>query len=111
MSAQEQRAVQAAASFLRQHPVRFPGGRIPSRPGEIAVLAVKSYARVPGPRSGRRGGRAAGIVEACRAFDQRSRVNACRASTSRPIVIAFAAEFGADLIISALVFCLFAQAT
>src|SRR4051794_37343844 len=39
----EQRAVQAAAGFLRQHPVRFPGGHVPSRPSEIAVLAVKSY--------------------------------------------------------------------
>ena len=39
----EQRAVQAAASFLRQHPVRFPGGHVPSRASEIAVLAVKTY--------------------------------------------------------------------
>lgn len=39
----EQRAVRAAAAYLRQHPVRFPGGRIPSRPSEIAVLAVKAY--------------------------------------------------------------------
>jgi Fe-S-cluster containining protein len=39
----EQRAVTAAANFLRQHPVRFPGGHIPSRPSEIAVLAVKTY--------------------------------------------------------------------
>jgi Fe-S-cluster containining protein len=37
------RAVCAAASYLRQHPVRFPNGRIPSRPAEIAVLAIKSY--------------------------------------------------------------------
>ena len=42
--ASEHRAVTAAANFLRQHPVRFPGGSIPSRPSEIAVLAVKSYA-------------------------------------------------------------------
>jgi Fe-S-cluster containining protein len=40
----EQRAVAAAASFLRQHPVRFPGGHVPSRPSEIAVLAVKTFA-------------------------------------------------------------------
>ncbi len=39
----EQRAVNAAANFLRQHPVRFPGGHIPSRASEIAVLAVKTY--------------------------------------------------------------------
>jgi Fe-S-cluster containining protein len=37
---EEQRAVTAAASFMRRHPVRFPSGRIPSRPAEIAVLAV-----------------------------------------------------------------------
>jgi Fe-S-cluster containining protein len=68
---QEQRAVQAAANFLRQHPVRFPGGRIPSRPAEVAVLAVKSYSvfldRSPDDQAA-----AAGIVEACRAFDQQS---------------------------------------
>ncbi len=39
----EQRAVAAAASYLRQHPVRFPGGHVPSRPSEIAVLAIKIY--------------------------------------------------------------------
>ncbi len=39
----EQRAVAAAAGYLRQHPVRFPNGRVPSRPSEIAVLAVKTY--------------------------------------------------------------------
>ncbi len=40
---QEQRAVLAAANFLRQHPVRFPGGHVPSRASDIAVLAVKTY--------------------------------------------------------------------
>lgn len=39
----EQRAVRAAANYLRQHPVRFPNGRVPSRPSDIAVLAVKTY--------------------------------------------------------------------
>ena len=39
----EHRAVKAAANFIRQHVVRFPGGRIPSRPSEVAVLAVKTY--------------------------------------------------------------------
>jgi Fe-S-cluster containining protein len=66
----EQRAVQAAASFLRQHPVRFPGGHIPSRPSEIAVLALKSYGvfldRTPDDATA-----AMAIVEACVAFDQR----------------------------------------
>jgi uncharacterized protein len=40
----EHRAVMAAAAYLRQHPVRFAGGRVPSRPSHIAVLAVKTYA-------------------------------------------------------------------
>lgn len=39
----EQAAVRAAANYLRQHPVRFPNGRIPSRASDIAVLAVKTY--------------------------------------------------------------------
>jgi Fe-S-cluster containining protein len=39
----EHAAVTAAADFLRQHPVRFAGGHVPSRPSEIAVLAVKTY--------------------------------------------------------------------
>ena len=40
---EEQRAVIAAANFIRQHPIRFPNGRIPARPSEVAVLAVKTY--------------------------------------------------------------------
>ena len=39
----EHRAVTAAANFLRQHVVRFPSGHVPSRPSDIAVLAVKAY--------------------------------------------------------------------
>lgn len=39
----EQHAVTAAAAYLRQHPVRFPGGHVPARPSEIAVLAIKAY--------------------------------------------------------------------
>jgi Fe-S-cluster containining protein len=39
----EHGAVRAAANYLRQHPVRFPNGRVPSRPSDIAVLAVKTY--------------------------------------------------------------------
>jgi Fe-S-cluster containining protein len=64
----EHRAVTTAANFIRQHPIRFAGGRIPSRPSEIAVLAVKSYEVFltpprPDPEI------AAAIVEACRKFD------------------------------------------
>ena len=66
----EQRVVQAVASFLRQHPVRFPGGHVPSRSSEIAVLAVKSYTVfldvIPDDAEAARR-----IVEACRDFDRR----------------------------------------
>jgi Fe-S-cluster containining protein len=63
----EHRAVKAAASFLRQHPVRFPNGHVPSRASEIAVLAVKAYAVfMDGPEDA---AAAAGIVSACREFD------------------------------------------
>ena len=64
----EQRAVQAAASFLRQHPVRFPGGHVPSRASEIAVLAVKTYeVFLDAPRDDRAA--AAALVAAAIAFD------------------------------------------
>jgi len=65
---EEHRAVMAAAAFLRQHPVRFPDGRIPSRPGDIAVLAVKSYRVFLGEKLPD-AALASGIIEACRAFD------------------------------------------
>lgn len=69
----EQRAVQAAASFLRQHPVRFPGGHVPSRASEIAVLAVKTYEVFLDAPSEDRGAddraAAAALVAAAVAFD------------------------------------------
>jgi Fe-S-cluster containining protein len=64
----EHRAVTAAANFLRQHPVRFPGGRVPSRPSEIAVLAVKSY-QVFLNRPATDADISSAIVAACRDFD------------------------------------------
>jgi Fe-S-cluster containining protein len=66
---QEHRAVTAAANFLRQHPVRFPNGHIPSRPGDVAVLAVKSYEVFLHPPASDAEA-AAGIIAACRKFDQ-----------------------------------------
>jgi Fe-S-cluster containining protein len=62
------RAVRAAAAYLRQHPVRFPNGRIPSRPAEIAVLAIKSYEVFLDPECDDRG-ITAGIIAAVRDFD------------------------------------------
>jgi hypothetical protein len=67
-SRREQRAVQAAASFLRQHPVRFPGGHVPSRASEIAVLAVKTYEVFMQAEPEYRAA-AAAIVDAACAFD------------------------------------------
>lgn len=64
----EHRAVTAAANFLRRYPVRFPGGAVPSRPNEIAVLAVKAY-QVFLHASPSDQQTAAAIVNACRAFD------------------------------------------
>jgi Fe-S-cluster containining protein len=66
---QEQRAVRAAAAFLRQHPVRFPGGHVPARAAEIAVLAVKAYP-VFMAAAGSHEDTVAGIIEACRNFDR-----------------------------------------
>ena len=65
---QEHRAVTAAANYLRQHPVRFPGGRVPSRASEIAVLAVKSY-EVFMDRPETDAEISAAIVATCRRFD------------------------------------------
>jgi len=67
----EQRAVQAAASFLRQHPVRFPGGHVPSRASEIAVLAVKTYeVFLDDTRDDRATATAAALVATALAFDR-----------------------------------------
>lgn len=70
--AREQNAVTAAANFLRQHPVQFPGGRIPSRANEIAVLAVKTYQVFldPPPTDSEI---AAAIVDVSREFDKMTR--------------------------------------
>ena len=65
---EEHRAVTAAANFIRQHPIRFPGGHVPSRPSEIAVLAVKSY-QVFLDKPATDAEIAAAIVAACRDFD------------------------------------------
>jgi Fe-S-cluster containining protein len=66
----EQRALAAAANYLRQHPVRFPGGFVASRPTDIAVIAVKCYKvfLAPPPSDGEI---RSAIVDACREFDTR----------------------------------------
>lgn len=64
-----QRAVAAAARYLRQHPVRFPGGHVPSRPSEVAVLAIKAYTVFLDPPGDDAAIRAA-IVQTAAAFDR-----------------------------------------
>jgi uncharacterized protein len=65
----EHRAVTATANFIRRYPIQFPGGRIPSRPSEVAVLAVKAYqVFLHAPETDAQ--IAAAIVGACRSFDQ-----------------------------------------
>jgi hypothetical protein len=68
----EHEAVSAAAWYLRQHPVRFPNGHVPSRASDIAVLAVKSYQvfMEPVPDDAAVG---AAIVAACREFEVAAR--------------------------------------
>jgi Fe-S-cluster containining protein len=68
----EHRAVMAAARFLRQHPVRFPGGNIPSRPADVAVLAVKAYGVFMNGTPPHEEA-VAGIIEACRHFEREVR--------------------------------------
>lgn len=65
----EHRAVTAAAAYLRQHPVRFAGGHVPSRPSEIAVLAVKAYTVFLHPPAEDRDIRAA-LVRATEEFER-----------------------------------------
>lgn len=47
-------AVQAAAAFIRDHRADFPGGRAPTAPTGIAVLALKAYAIFLDPQLGAR---------------------------------------------------------
>ena len=37
------KAIRSTASFIEQHPDTFPGGRVPSEPTTIAVLAIKVH--------------------------------------------------------------------
>ncbi len=72
----EHRAVQAALSFIRDHAVLFPGGRVPSDANQLALLAIMSYGvflkkddslvTVRGPKTAAK--LAARVVEACRVF-------------------------------------------
>jgi uncharacterized protein len=64
-------AVRSAASFIQERKDSFPGGRAPTAPTGIAVLAVKAYGVFLDPRVARKSNEqiAKEIVEASRAFD------------------------------------------
>jgi uncharacterized protein len=70
----EQGAVKAAAKFIRLNPKLFPGGRIPSQPSQLAILALKVHqVFLPSPQASPRTDRqiADAVIEASRAFDSR----------------------------------------
>jgi uncharacterized protein len=78
----ERLAVQATARFIQEHAESFPGGRIPRKPSELAILAIKAYeVFLRKERTSDMAGNASpnteiadAIVEACRNFDaKRSR--------------------------------------
>lgn len=68
------RAVAAAATFIREKREHFPGGRAPTAPTGIAVLAVKVYELFLDEAAERRdaGELAADVVAMARAFDAAS---------------------------------------
>jgi Fe-S-cluster containining protein len=74
---EEHRAVLAAASFIREHAQSFPGGRVPTDPGQLAILALETYEvfldlerEASGPRGGRSDAEIArAIVEMCKRFE------------------------------------------
>jgi Fe-S-cluster containining protein len=64
-------AVRAAAAFIRDRRAAFPGGRAPTAPTGIAVLALKAHAVFldPAIRAGADADIAGAIIAASRAFD------------------------------------------
>lgn len=69
-------AVLTAATFIRTRKDSFPGGRAPTAPTGIAVLAIKAYTIFLDPQSSTSddASLAKAIVEASRAFDEGSGV-------------------------------------
>jgi uncharacterized protein len=64
-------ALRAAAAFIRDHGASFPGGRGPTAPTGIAVLALKAHAIFLDPDTAARPAAetARAIIEASRVFD------------------------------------------
>lgn len=74
---EEHSAVQAAAKFIREHAEGFPGRKVPTNPGQLAILAIKVYdvflksdgGSVNAGRASSDAETADAIVETCRTFD------------------------------------------
>lgn len=69
----EHRAVQVAASFIKNNRASFPGGRIPENPSQLAILALKVYPVFLGADGKDQNPRkvAKMVIEASREFDRR----------------------------------------
>lgn len=69
-SRQRHDAIKTAVRFMQEHPSAFPGGRVPTRPGELALLAIKVHGVfVDAPRGRPVHHTVAEVIQACRAFD------------------------------------------
>lgn len=70
----EHRSVMRAAEFITSHPGAFPGGRIPTNPSQLALLALKVHELfLEGGASATMSERALAraIVDASRSFDEK----------------------------------------
>uniref|UniRef100_UPI0035B29823 YkgJ family cysteine cluster protein n=1 Tax=Hylemonella sp. TaxID=2066020 RepID=UPI0035B29823 len=65
-------SIQAAASFVQTHSSKFPSGKYPTRPDEIAITAVKAHGIFSGAAHTRRSVEtvASAYVRACKYFDR-----------------------------------------
>lgn len=77
-------AIRSAARFVIEHAQAFPEGRVPQRPLDVTVVALKSHHVFLDPKtqSGDPEAIAKAIVQACRAFDATGRLPF--AITARP---------------------------
>jgi uncharacterized protein len=71
-SRQRHDAIKTAARFMQEHKSAFPGGRVPTAPGELAILAIKVHGVfLHAPRGRQVHQTVAEVIRACRAFDAR----------------------------------------
>ena len=71
-SRQRHDAIKTAARFMQEHKSAFPGGRVPTAPGELAILAIKVHGVfLDAPRGRQVHQTGAVVILACRAGDAR----------------------------------------